>query len=213
MMRRSFPFFSVVAISFAILMRTSSADLIATTTTLMDQGSKFESSLEFMEMTMLLDPTDLLWTNPNRTILFDGIAMTPGDVGRTFELTAQDDPDFAAAVILLTNGINDKFGWEAILHNPDGTPRNGSIWNSNESKRFGSIPGGNGIDLGGFIITKITQRLDALSLTYDPGESYPWRMYAETTLFFEGRPIPEPATIALLSLGSVAPLLLRRKSA
>ncbi|MBC8096064.1 MAG: PEP-CTERM sorting domain-containing protein [Akkermansiaceae bacterium] len=135
--------------------------------------------------------------------LFDQFTLTPSDVGKTFSLTAQSDPEFGAFVQRLTNGRNDMIAFADSF---------GGLSGQNESLFFSQrIAGSNGIDLRGFQIGSIALRVDSLTIA-SPG-SNPNGDGNWTDVFFEGtitvHAVPEPSSGALIGVAGL--LLLNQK--
>lgn len=121
--------------------------------------------------------------------LFDQFTLTSSDVGRTFVVTAQNDPDYDEFVQKLTNGQSD------MMCLTDGH----SGFFQTESVLFSPLPpGSNGIDLQGFAIGDITLTVDSWTAsTTSPNFQGTVAIYAA----------PEPSGLSLLVLGG---LVLRR---
>jgi hypothetical protein len=139
----------------------------------------------------------------NDSPLFEQFQLTPSDIGRTFTLTASDEPDFSSFVQMLTNGFNDGLG---ISDNLD-------IITAKAEPEFFTLlaPGNNGVDLQGFQIGSIAMHIDNLivdSPGSDPNSDGLW-----TDAVFEGTftvyAVPEPSTLAIaLAAGMI---LFRRR--
>ncbi len=117
--------------------------------------------------------------------------LSPGNVGQTFVANAQSEPDFVRVATSLTDGLDQ---WLTMV---------GS--GSNQHSFFANVPGGNGVDLGGF-------RLDAIRLTFvsrmveTPGRDLNhdgnWQDYRHVYEYvFEGAPVPEPSSAVLAAIG------------
>ena len=121
--------------------------------------------------------------------------LTNSDVGQTIYRDATD-PQFAAFVANLTNGIDN-----TLVFN---TSNAGS--GSTESGIFGGVLGGNGVDLAGFQIDKVGLRVDSLSIVSpgsNPNGDGQWTdTSGQISFLFEGvRAVPEPSTCALALAG------------
>lgn len=123
--------------------------------------------------------------------LFEQFLLFPSDIGKTFTVTAETDPGFAAAVARLTDGLNNAvFVGDMGIRLIDGqeVPREGRGGLSEHELLF--LNQGDRVDLAGYEITAIHMRLEA---------------QGETTLIFEGTVIPEPAAgLGLLIAGTCA---------
>jgi hypothetical protein len=146
--------------------------------------------------------------------LFESTLFTTADIGTTVYTDAASDPDFTTFVGYLTNGASDTFGrWEYFNGGPGGGGSGGP-----ESMTFGSVPGGNGIDLAGFTIDRIGLRLDALTLNSpgsNPNHNGIWTdVSGSYTLLFQEDvpdPVPEPATLSLVATGLAMAVRRRRR--
>ena len=91
------------------------------------------------------------------TKVSNGLALT------AFTATGANDPAFYAMVDLLTDGIDNSLSIGSQ--------------GSADSQYFRNVPGGNGIDLQGFEIVAITERLDSYTYTHpgsDPNHNGQW---------------------------------------
>jgi hypothetical protein len=140
-----------------------------------------------------------------------------GSVGTTQYKTA-GDPQFSNLAAVLTNGSNDSLYYG---HSSFDGPY-GSSYNVSESDVFGSVSGGNGIDLAGFSIDKIGLHINSFSYS----NNYPWDWdfvsppdsvtgSGNFDLLFYGTPnaVPEPSTcaLALAGLGFTGYSMFRRR--
>jgi hypothetical protein len=121
--------------------------------------------------------------------------LTNSDVGQTI-YRDDTDPQFAAFVANLTNGIDNDLVFNSA----------GSGSGATESGIFGGVIGGNGIDLAGFQIDKIGLRVDSLSIVSpgsDPNEDGQWTTTSgQISFLFDGvRTVPEPSTYAMALAG------------
>jgi hypothetical protein len=92
-----------------------------------------------------------------RPDLFEAIACSEADVGRTF-VVSSDDPDFGPVVARLTNGVDDEIA--VVLRAGPGA----SIHAGPESRLIQGTAGPPAPDFVGSTITRIELRLEALSL-------------------------------------------------
>lgn len=119
--------------------------------------------------------------------IFEGFALAPADVGKTFVANAANDPDFVGLVAILTNGVSD---W---VREQLADSRIGAAEIVNEGAFFFGDGSGAHVDFYGYSISSISLRVDQLSLAN--GISF------QGTITVEGSAIPEPSTVALASLG------------
>jgi hypothetical protein len=144
--------------------------------------------------------------------IFDQIPVQTWDVGRTFTVTAADDPNFGNLTRALTNGTDDEF----LLSVWFDYPFSGGGVRTAESTFFGH-PGINGIDFQGFQISAISLRLDELTVdhsgsgfTVDYGSGT--RVFARGDIIVEGElAVPEPSTLLLACTGLAGVLLHTRR--
>ena len=131
---------------------------------------------------------------PLTSVLFDQITLTSSDIGRTFVITGQNDPDFNGFVQKLTNGQSD-----LMCFTNTGIHRLVTF----ESNFFDPLPpGNNGVDLQGFVIGSITLTVD--NLIFDSPGSNPLGNGIWTDITFNGTigvyAVPEPTVFALLGV-------------
>ena len=158
---------------------------------------------------------------PPNLALFEGVDVTPDDIGTVRVANSATDPDFDAVVALLTNGVNDLVTRSIVLQ-----PGNlGGTGGTPETFYFGAGPGTNGIDLEGFNIESLSVRIDDFLLDSpgsDPNGNGIWTDYLlALTLIIHGSldtPVNVPtlsaisllAFLLLLALGGLG--ILRRRS-
>jgi hypothetical protein len=142
--------------------------------------------------------------NPVRdAVIFEHLSLTPADVGRTFIVAAGDDPDFERLAALLTNGVQDPFGY--LLHDIAGT-------SGYENVLFAPLPRGSGaVDFQGYTIDQFSLELLALTIA-SPGSNLSndgrWTDITMSIRFSViGHAVPEPSGVAL-TLTSVGLLAL-----
>ncbi|HOX55892.1 MAG TPA: hypothetical protein P5205_03565 [Candidatus Paceibacterota bacterium] len=129
--------------------------------------------------------------------LFDTLAFSAADVGRTFTISSPaDDGDFPAAVGSLTDGMDGQImilTGTSILSGPV----------LSESTLF-SIVSREGPDLIGYRIDAIQLTIDQLWIGWDYSVNPPWtHTYGSATLSIEAAIIPEPSTPAVGAVGLV----------
>jgi hypothetical protein len=149
--------------------------------------------------------------------IFNGVRFKNTEVGRTATLTAADDPDFSGFVAMLTNGIADELLVSTTTFADGGfagAPEATSQAVSARSERTLSILGS--LDLQGYQIDSITERLDSLTITDNvvPIPSAPnivGRQFdGQMTLSIEGSATPEPGTAGLFALATLGWAMRRR---
>lgn len=123
--------------------------------------------------------------------------ITTTDVGRTFFASAATDPHFSTLADLLTNGQNDLIcrGCKTV---PGGAKCSKCSWESDCINNLIST----GVDFQGYMIETIGLTVNTCTITPETYLSY------DLTYSING--IPEPTTLLLLGLGSLA--LLRRQT-
>jgi hypothetical protein len=120
--------------------------------------------------------------------LFEGITITPADVGQTFTVTQTTDPDFNNFVALLTNGQPDfislTLGGDLLGRSELTLGKGGGL--------FGDNP-----DLLGNTISSISFQLNSLILNTpgtDPNGDGAWTDYSfDGTLIVEGQAVAQPS--------------------
>jgi hypothetical protein len=143
------------------------------------------------------------WIPPSQhpaTMLFS-MSLVTNDSGRTFFANTMNEPGFAGFVASFTDGANNYIRFQA----PD-TSSLIVLSEANFLGRSALAP-----DLAGYNITQIGFRVNSFYDDYDGTEDR-WMKRLDYSLDFYGAPVPEPGTWALLTLGGVATLLLRRKA-
>lgn len=144
--------------------------------------------------------------------IFDRIPVQASDVGRTFTVTAADDPNFDNLARALTNGTDDEF----VLYVWFDYPFSGAGLGTPESIFFGH-PGMNGIDFQGFRISAISLRLDDFTVdhtgggfTVDYGSGT--RVFAHGDIIVEGELlVSEPSTLLMACTGLAGLLIHTRR--
>lgn len=144
--------------------------------------------------------------------------FTPSDVGSTVTFTDATNSNFSDFVALITNGVDDSI---LPLNIAPGIGSGGTV--RSESFLFGSsVVGGNGIDLQGFLVKRITATVNELEIN-TPGQlgGTSWRG-SITWGFHDDLPSTEPPTqsvpesspaLGLLALGTLGlgSVLLRKQ--
>jgi hypothetical protein len=155
-------------------------------------------------------PGQQLPLTPISNEIFDGVRLSAADIGRTVRLTAADDPDFAGFVSMLTNGVADEalvasktFAEGGYVGAPEATSQHVGV---NSEHALLSVPAS--LDLRGFQIDAITERLDSLTITDNvvpvpsAPEIYGRQFDGQVTLTVEGTATPEPGMGMLMVLGA-----------
>lgn len=145
---------------------------------------------------------------PSNAPIFSGLKVTPGDVGKTFTVNADTDPNFNQFASYLTDG------------KPDGmlmSTGTGSLGRAGGSiGASGNLFGGNP-DLAGNRIDSISVRINSMNLDSpgtNPNGDGAWTDESfNATVIVEGEPlnqrsassVPEPSsTLGLLAFGAVS---------
>ena len=152
---------------------------------------------------------------PTNAPLFDGLKVTPSDVGRTFTVNAATDSDFNQFANFLTDGNSDAIQ----LKMGSGTLGSAGSTLGASGNLFGGKP-----DLAGNQINSISMRINSFNLDSpgtDPNGDGVWTDEAfNITLIVEGEPlspnkstaVPEASsTLGVLAFGAFGSgLMLRR---
>ncbi len=148
--------------------------------------------------------------------LFGGTSITPADVGRTFTVTQDNEPNFNDFAALLTDGKPDK----VTLSFGSGSLGMSGIFLSKSGRLFGGNP-----DLVANTINSVSLQINSLTLNtpgINPNGDGIWTDYSfNGTVSVNGQPIadppatpvPEPTSaLGILAFGAFGPgLLLKRK--
>jgi hypothetical protein len=141
--------------------------------------------------------------------LFEGIVLTPTDVGQTFTVNEATDPDFDNFVTFLTDGKPDSFALEYEPGSFIGVSGNGVF--------------GGDLDLIGNTIDSISLQLNTLTISTpgsDPNDDGIWTDYSiDITISVDGQPLEEPpnkipeptSTLGLITFGVLGMGLILRK--
>lgn len=152
---------------------------------------------------------------PSNAPLFDGMKVTPADVGRTFTVNAATDSDFNQFASFLTDGNSDAIQ----LKMGSGTLGSAGSTLGASGNLFGGKP-----DLAGNQINSISMRINSFNLDSpgsNPNGDGVWTDEAfNVTLIVDGEPlspnkstaVPEPtSTLGVLAFGAFGTgLMLRR---
>ena len=138
--------------------------------------------------------------------LYNAYTWSATDLGRTVTITPADDPDFAGFAGILTDG-------------QPGTVYTGQYYSTSpptivvqagtgqDEGGFLGHTAGDPVDLVGFDITAISERLDAVSVSVVPpapgGSLYTFTATGTMTYTIEGDAVPEPDFAALVGLCGV----------
>lgn len=131
--------------------------------------------------------------------LFVGTSITPADVGRTFTVTQNNDPNFNDFAALLTNGKVNK----VTLSFGSGTRGSDELFLTKSGRLFGQNMG-----FFGTTIDSVSLRIDSLTLNSpgdNPNGNGVWTDYSfNGVAIVEGEPVPEPiSAIGTLAFGLV----------
>jgi hypothetical protein len=143
--------------------------------------------------------------SPTSHAIFDFYHFTTVDIGKTVTVDAFADSDFNAFVAEMTDGIPENL----IFYMLPSPAVNGTGLLYQESEFIYHTTNDPRIDLHGYKITSFKLHLDDLSFTYDPSTDQS-EFGSDVTITAQGIQIPEPATLAIASIGAIA-LLTRRK--
>jgi hypothetical protein len=148
-------------------------------------------------------------------VLFNGIVWTESEIGKSYSVTADTDPEFLEMAALLANGEDNAVAIGFVTRAKDALTQR--RFSALPEGYFLSIPGG--VDFDGYSLTRISQRLDALTIGGDvtPIPTFPEfhgpQFSGQITLTFEGTPVPEPASAGLMLLGFAGALQVRGRRA
>ncbi len=136
--------------------------------------------------------------------LFNQISFSTNDVGRTFTISStSDDPNFAAVVNELTNGIDQTM----VFFLGNSSNQVGVGYAYSESQLFAGV--GTGPDLIGYQIQSFGLHIDSLSIGSRPGGGTDFS--GQVTLGIYGIQVPEPSSAAVILLGGGILLYLRKR--
>lgn len=130
--------------------------------------------------------------------LFENLGVTPADVGRTFTVTRETDPDFDAFTALLRDGVPQMI---AFGYFPSPAQNFTSILFTEPQVVWGNADDPR-VDLRGWPIDAYTVRINSLEIINRMGAS---EFHINTTFFA----VPEPSAAAVVCLP--AALLVRRR--
>lgn len=144
--------------------------------------------------------------------LFENRLFTEADIGATFAADSSSDPDFAAIVSVLTDGVTVSQSLNFALLSPEGS---GLVDGVSEPDFFTGLDPRLGPDLFGYDVRRITFTIEHLAFLPTDEPDQVGTIEGRFTYGFEGEPpppIPEPTTVTLLAIGLGA-LALRRRAA
>lgn len=148
--------------------------------------------------------------------LFSGLTIVQSDSGKSFVASSTTDSQFDGFAALLTDGTDGNVGGGVIL----GTVYVSPLIGGNSESSFFTLPAGsNGIDFQGFTIDHIDFLVNSVSINSpgsNPNEDGVWTDYNLSGVFqVFGEQIvavPEPSSIGLVALGTMALVIRRRRS-
>lgn len=142
----------------------------------------------------------------NAVVLFDGLVVSPDDVGSIYEATAGTDVSFSTVAGRVTDGL-DEFIIVSMTEDEVGGLKDERI--SQEKMFFEQTLPASPPDLAGNDIEKVTLEVDSFTLA-GPGESVEGQpVDLVVTISFFG--IPEPQTLAMLGIGLASFMTLRKR--
>ena len=165
------------------------------------------------QLTLTIGPASNRY--PSNAPLFDGLKVTPADVGRTFTVNADTDPNFNQFASYLTDGNPD--GMQLITGTGTLGRAGGALGAS------GNLFGGNP-DLAGNRIDSISIQINSMNLDSpgtNPNADGVWTDESfNATVIVEGEPlnqqsaapVPEPtSTLGVLAFGVLGTGLIRQR--
>lgn len=137
--------------------------------------------------------------------LWEGLVITPGDIGKTHSATRSTDVDFLAVAANLTNGLRDRvsISWTYIWQSKD-PAGGGGISKPEDHFTILDPVGSNRVDFEGFAI-------DTIDLTVNNLELRGVSVNSDYSITVYGTPVPEPTPVLLLGLGLTGYISLRKR--
>jgi hypothetical protein len=139
--------------------------------------------------------------------LFHNVRITEATIGQTLIANASTDRQFSAFASFATNGIRNITHFDFIT--PSGT---GSTGANSEAALFRLGPPA--VDFHGFTLSSVQLQVDDFPLTTINGSTFRF-LHGQLSVFGEGTSAtvtPEPATVMLLSTGTIAMAVRRRRT-
>ncbi len=211
--RRLANLFILTALAHAVAPPAAQADTLATKALSDIMVEQFNIEADAFDAFIEVGVASGAQIAPGDPLLFEAMVFDLDDVGQTFTLTAADDPDFAAIVAMLTDGIDNPHYFSRVHIRRKTDTTTGTAFVLPESQFFDTlaVPGP---DLQGLAVASIGLTIDSIRMATAGSinfGTFTRQARVDATLTVNG-PIPEPATLTLLAPPAALCLAARRRA-